>query len=533
MSLPRRPGILIGCALALFGAGPALASIVTYMDTETLVRLSPVIVRGQVESIISLSDAAHAEIHTDVTIRVMESLKGGGGRDRIVLQLPGGSVDGHQSFVFGSPGFAKGEQVLVFAQPTKRGVLTVTGLFQGKFRIESEGGVEVAVQEGAGSAGVVLRRGQQREHGRRPLADLLEQTRELVKRYPARETALTAPAVAGPVAAVSSPDLGFTLRPLIPLRWFEPDAGIPVTMMFNPTNAPAPTVVSGGARAQFEAATRNWTNVTGSTIVMRDGGNTTAGCLLADGVNSVSHGDPCGQFPDFDPVTCSGVLAVTGVAALSLESRTVNGTAFLRFREEDIIINGGTDCFFSGPGNYGEVVGHEMGHVVGLGHSCGDAFTADCATDPVADAALMRAFAHGDGRGPTPQRGDINGARFIYPPEGFVALGLNGSAFATGQTMSLTADFNGTARADVYIVVAPPGGGFFALGASAPNVLVPVGSNVQLGFAAELPIFNHTFTGTEAAGSYSWVALLVRAGQNPAQTANWLFIDVVPFTFTP
>jgi hypothetical protein len=531
VTLPPRRGILCVAALAFLGAGPAYASMVTYMDTEGLVRLSPVIVRGQVESIVSRSDAAHAEIHTDVTIRVLESLKGGGGRDRIVLQLPGGSVDGHQSFVFGSPGFAKGERVLVFAQPTKRGDLTVTGLFQGKFRIESEGGVDVAVQEGAGDAGVVLRRGQKREHGRRPLAELLEQTRDLVKRYPAREAPLTAPAVAGPVAAVSSPGLGFTLRPLIPLRWFEPDSGIPVTMMFNPANAS--TVVPGGARPQFEAATRNWTNVTGSTIVMSDGGNTTAACLRADGVNSVSHGDACGQFPRFDPVTCSGVLAVTGVANFSFESKVVNGVGFLRFREEDIIINADTDCFFAGPGNYGEVIGHEMGHVTGLGHSCGDAFTADCATDPVADAALMNAFAHGDGRGPTPQEGDVNGVRFIYPPAGFVDARLDGSGFATGQTMSLTADLNGTAKADIYILLVLPGGGFFALGASAPNVLAPAASNVQLAFAVDVPLFTHTFTGAEAAGAYTWYALLVRPGLDPAQTASWLSIDSAAFTFTP
>ena len=505
--------------------------MVTYMDTEALVRLSPVIVRGQVESIVSRSDAAHTEIHTDVTIRLLESLKGGAGRDRIVLQLPGGSVDGYQSFVFGSPGFRKGERVLVFAQPTKRGALTVTGLFQGKFRIESEGGVDFAQQEGAGDAGLVLRRGQKREAGRRPLADLLDQVRDLVKRHPTLEAALTPPAATGPVDAVSSADLGFTLHPIIALRWFEPDSGIPVTMMFNPANAPA--VVPGGARPQFEAATQNWTNVTGSTIVMHDGGDTTAACWRADGVNAVSHGDPCGQFPDFDPVTCSGVLAVTGVANFSLESKVVNGASFLRFREEDIVINGGTDCFFADPGNYGEVVGHEMGHVTGLGHSCGDPFSPDCATDPVADAALMNAFAHGDGRGPTPQKGDINGVRFIYPPAGFVDAQLNGSAFTTGQTSSLTADFNGTAKADLYVFVTLPGGGFFALGASAPNVLVPVASNLQLGFALEVPLSTHTFKGSEAAGAYTWYALLVRPGLNPAQSANWLSIDSAPFTFTP
>jgi hypothetical protein len=529
--LLHRSRVLLGCALVAFGAGPALASMVTYMDTEVLARLSPVIVRGTVESIVSRSDAAHTEIHTDVTIRISESLKGGGGRDRIVLQLPGGSVDGHQSFVFGSPGFRKGEQVLVFAQPTKRGALTVTGLFQGKFRVESEGGVDVAVQEGAGDTGVVLRRGRKREDVRRPLAGLLDQVRDLVKRYPAREAALRAPAVAGPADALSSPDLGFTLRPLIPLRWFEPDSGIPVTMMFNPANAP--TVVPGGARPQFEAAAQNWTNVTGSTIVMRDGGNTAAECWRTDGVSAVSHGDACGQFPDFDPVTCSGVLAVTGVANFTFESKVVNGVKFIRFREQDIVINGGTDCFFVDPGNYGEVIGHEMGHVTGLGHSCGDAFSPDCATDPVADAALMNAFAHGDGRGPTPQEGDINGVRFMYPPAGFVDAQLNGSSFTTGQALSLTADFNGTATADLYVFVTLPGGGFFALGAAAPNVLVPAASSLKLGFVVDAPLFTHTFTGSEAAGAYTWYALLVRPGLNPAQSANWLGIDSAPFTFTP
>jgi len=110
---------------------------------------------------------------------------------------------------------------------------------------------------------------------------------------------------------------------------------------------------------------------------------------------------------------------------------------------------------------------------------------------------------------------------------------LNGSAFTTGQTSSLTADFNGTAKADLYVFVTLPGGGFFALGASAPNVLVPVASNLQLGFALEVPLSTHTFTGSEAAGAYTWYALLVRPGLNPAQSANWLSIDSAPFTFTP
>jgi hypothetical protein len=110
---------------------------------------------------------------------------------------------------------------------------------------------------------------------------------------------------------------------------------------------------------------------------------------------------------------------------------------------------------------------------------------------------------------------------------------LNGSSFTTGQALSLTADFNGTATADLYVFVTLPGGGFFALGAAAPNVLVPAASSLKLGFVVDAPLFTHTFTGSEAAGAYTWYALLVRPGLNPAQSANWLGIDSAPFTFTP
>ena len=72
-------------------AGSVSASTVTYMDTETLVRLSAVIVRGEVDSIVSVTDSAYTRIHTLVSLRIGERLKGASGRDRITLKLLGGS----------------------------------------------------------------------------------------------------------------------------------------------------------------------------------------------------------------------------------------------------------------------------------------------------------------------------------------------------------------------------------------------------------------------------------------------------------
>jgi hypothetical protein len=72
--------------------------------------------------------------------------------------------------------------------------------------------------------------------GRTPeaLAAFLERVRSLVRRYPAtglpESSMLEAPAEADEVVAPN-----FTLlNPVVPLRWFEPDAGGTVSLRFNP-----------------------------------------------------------------------------------------------------------------------------------------------------------------------------------------------------------------------------------------------------------------------------------------------------------
>jgi hypothetical protein len=403
------------------------ATIIVPTEDHQLIRQASTIVLGQITKIDSHWYAAKTQIYTHIGVRVEEVLKGELSEVEVTIKELGGTVGGLRSWIFGSPEFVLGERVLLFLTANPDGTMRVLSLYQGKFAIvvDSRTG-EHFVYRGLNPEGVRdLTRSAKTEESAshlvemRPLARFKAEISSQVAQELGRGRSGSLPVTTLAAGDVVESHERFTFLGS-PSRWFEPDSVNTVTLFMNPQGEPnAP----GGGFEQIRSAYQAWSTVVGTTFRFHDAGFTSAQGFAFDGINTVSFGDPLGQIDP--PQGCSGTLAIGGYFRSTTETRSVNGQTFFRILEGDLVFaDGWQGCgFYENFNNLAEVATHELGHVLGLGHSA----------DP---NATMFAFAHFDGRGAALQSDDIAGINFFYP-----------KAVSTAQIQY--ADVNGDGNADV------------------------------------------------------------------------------------
>jgi len=128
--------ICVGLLPALT-TSPASATSIVAQTPEELAQESALVVDGKVTGVRSYWTDDHSKILTEATVAVGGTHKGDGAPSVRVVQL-GGVVGNVRMTAHGALGWKRGEEVLLFLEPSSRSTYQVAGFSQGKYVIERD-----------------------------------------------------------------------------------------------------------------------------------------------------------------------------------------------------------------------------------------------------------------------------------------------------------------------------------------------------------------------------------------------------------
>ena len=431
---PRHPGPgrhLAGAALFLLAAAAAPAAALVYvLPTDTsMVERSPVIVFGEVRS--AAPALAGGLPFTEYAVEVEEVLKGFVPGGTILVRQPGGvGPDGVAMRILGLPMLAEGDRVLLFLDPENgryRPVEFALGLF---FEVRVGDRVLLAREPSLHGEVPEPNDSETRERARSRQPRDADRFRRWITD---RVAGIDRPAdyfeagwpdgpwsVAEPFRVTRSPAHCF--HDGLPLRWREFDRGRSVGVTVQAGGQPG---VPGGGLSEVRAAIRAWNNDRGSRVNLVLDGTSNREFTIddVDGVNSISYEDPFDEIPGSYRHGEGGTIAINISrfycdASVTPHSIPGNDTVeALGLVESNITTQDGYEDWVSANRDprkaHEEIMAHELGHLIGISHPCGDSASGPC--DSVTVEAIMRARVHGDGRGAALNSDDRAAARHLYP----------------------------------------------------------------------------------------------------------------------
>ena len=401
---------LVACLLVVACSQAAFATTAVVPRDDEMVVESRAIISGRVIGLSTSVDVNSDLVYTYIRLEVNRVLKGNVTEREIVLKELGGETRDRGTLIWGMPRFEAGQEVLVYLNTWPDGALRVHQGFLGKFNLNRDVSTgRVFVERDLEAGNVEIMGGSGNGTNRSELDAYTQMVSGLMKANRKKMLAFDqryysdVPLLAQPADYQSKESSGEMtpmwafLNPTTPSRWFEADSNQPVVFYVNPSGAPSFLQL----QTDMQAAMDTWSKAGGSLRVTY--GGTTGGCgvQIADGVNTISFNNCDNYFSASQ--SCSGLLAVSGIVRyMPSQTKTVGGIRFARAIESNMSFNPYGLCNFTNRCQVQEVVTHEMGHALGLGHSSDSSST-------------MAGYVHFDNRCASLMPDDVQGIKVIYP----------------------------------------------------------------------------------------------------------------------
>ena len=510
------------CVLTLLSVAAGATTIVMPTD-EQLVDKAALIVSGTVVS--STPVDRDGAVWTETKVTVTRTIKGTAPAT-VTVHEPGGVLGDRITKIFGAAEFAEGESVLLFLLPSAdAGRYRVVDLFAGKF---GEGktldGRRLWMRANDAEATLldhdfepIEARNVQRE-----AAGFEHFVRERIAgRSAPRNYGIENPALAG-ASGSARVKTNFTLMNEGQVtRWFLFDNGGTAAWYHGGTQPG----YAGGGISELQTAMAVWTSYGSAKIRYAYTGALSVapkGTGARNGVNEVLFNDPLGEIAGSWSSGTGGVVGLGGYNGVaSAKSFTAPFTAdeahpagqkfAFEITEANLVIQDNVS-----PSNgisskiLGEIVAHEFGHTLGIGHSA-------------STNALM--YASVTGLGPSLRDDDMVAARWLYPngnvspPQPQVpAAPSNLNASVAGSNADLTWNDNSSDETGFAIYLAGATGSFNKAGD------VPANAKSARVSALTAGTYRVYVVATNASGS---------SGQSNTVTFTVAGAPTAAFSFTP